>query len=99
LIQAVIEKSMSERENSEEIDRWVQVWERADRALMQVRRRELMSYDYGRNLPVIDEMLRWACENAIPRTTTGLVEQQRWFRKLLDFRQNPKKHDIPKEGP
>ena len=61
------------------IRRWVETWRRAGPALEAVRRRELREFDYEANRPHLDAMLTWACEHAEPRTTSGLVEQQRWF--------------------
>ncbi|GEM_PF-707939 len=79
---------MRDLNDQKDIARWVRTWERAGKALEQARRSELRAYDYRRNLPVIDEMLRWACENAGLRTTTGFVEQQRWFMKLRQRRKH-----------
>lgn len=90
---------MQEPKNRKEVDRWIETWQRAEKALRQVKRRELKAYNYRENLHIIDEMLCWACENAIMRTTTGLVEQQRWFLKLLNRRENAEEHNLSKGEP
>jgi len=64
------------------IARWVETWRRAGPALEDIKRRELRSYDYQKNLPMLDGLLQWALDHATPRTSSGLVEQQRIFQKL-----------------
>ena len=68
--------------NKKNIKQWVQSWKRAEVALKVVKYRELRSYDYMKNLPIIDEMLQWACDHQKKRLNSGLVEQQRLFMKL-----------------
>lgn len=64
--------------------RWVRTWQQAGPALQQVKRQELQSYDYAKNLAIIDDMLQWAYEHRTPRLTSGLVEQQYWFMKMRE---------------
>ncbi len=64
--------------------RWIKTWELAGPALKEIKRQELQSYDYAKNLPIIDEMLQWAYEHRTTRLTSGLVEQQRWFMKMRE---------------
>jgi hypothetical protein len=47
---------------------------------------ELRAFDYERNFAAIDALLQLACERAVPRTSSGLVELQRLFAKA---RENP----------
>jgi hypothetical protein len=61
--------------------RWAETWERVGRELEAIRRREIESVDTQEAIrqifgsgPLID--------NAPPRTTSGLVEQQKWFARL-----------------
>ncbi len=61
---------------------WVQTWQQAGSALQQIKLRELRSYDYAKNLPILDDLLQWAYEHRTVRLTSGLVEQQRLFMKL-----------------
>ena len=66
-----------------ELKRWAETWESAGRALEALRRRELQA--------MTDEDVRRAIVNLFsgaeladlpPRTTSGLVEQQRLFASL-----------------
>lgn len=68
----------------ERVKHWVHTWQKAGEALEEIKRQELRNYDYNKNLPLIDDMLQWACEHRAPRLTSGLVEQQRWFMKLQE---------------
>jgi hypothetical protein len=52
-------------------------WRQAGRALDRVRRQELRNFKYEEHLPAIDALLQIACDRAVPRTTSGLVELQR----------------------
>jgi hypothetical protein len=76
-------RDMAQSEDAQ-TKQWVDTWRRAGSALDEVKRRELRSYDYEANREVIDEMLDWACDHATPRTTSGLVEQQRVFMKIRE---------------
>ena len=68
----------------EQMRAWVETWQRAGAALERIKRQELRAYDYSRHQAAVDGMLRWACANAKPRLTSGLVEQQRLFAKLRE---------------
>ena len=69
--------------DKKQIARWVETWQRAGSALEEVRRKELRKYDYTGNQAVVDEMLQWAVEHGRVRLTSGLVEQQRLFMKMV----------------
>ena len=60
---------------------WVNTWQHAGKALEEVRRQELESYDYAAHFAALDEMLQWACDHPVERPLTGLIEQQYWFMK------------------
>ncbi len=64
--------------------RWIRTWQRAGAALKEIKRQELQSYDYAKNLPILDDMLQWAYKHRTTRLTSGLVEQQRWFMKMRE---------------
>jgi hypothetical protein len=66
----------------ETVKKWVDTWKRAGVALAEIKKRELVSPDYGKNREVVDDMLEWACEHRKERTTSGLLEQQRIFMKI-----------------
>jgi hypothetical protein len=65
---------------------WVKTWKRAGHALKEIKKQELRSYDYKQHQPMVDEMLRWACDHQKERITSGLVDQQRLFVKLVERR-------------
>lgn len=64
------------------ISKWVETWQRATPALKKVKKEEMRKFDYQKNLPLIDDMLQWACDHQQVRLNSGLVEQQRLFMKL-----------------
>lgn len=68
--------------DNEDMKNWIASWARAGKALKEIKRRELRAYDYQENKAVVDGMLQWACDHATPRLDSGLVEQQRFFKKL-----------------
>ena len=69
----------------EQLREWVQRWQRVGPELDRIKREELRAPDYyEKNLPLLNDMLQWACDHARPRTTSGLVEQQRLFMKLRE---------------
>ena len=61
---------------------WVTTWQQAGVALEEVRRNELRALDENPDGPAIDALLQWALEHAAETTTSGLVEQQRFFKRL-----------------
>ncbi|MBM4016842.1 MAG: hypothetical protein FJ288_00715 [Planctomycetes bacterium] len=66
--------------DEERIRLWVETWRRAAPELERIRAAELRAWQYD---PVIvDALFEIGCLFALPRTTSGLVEQQRLFRKL-----------------
>lgn len=68
--------------DDENARRWMQAWRRAGPALERVRRAELRAFRYEDNYRLVDALLQMACDFGTPRTTSGLVEQQRLFGKL-----------------
>ena len=72
------------KEEKANIKKWVETWKSAGPVLEKIKREELLNFDYSKNRHIIDEMLQWACDHAEPRQTSGLVEQQRLFKKLKE---------------
>ncbi len=68
--------------DSEDMKNWIAGWARAAKALKEIKRRELRAYDYQENKAVIDGMLQWACDHSTARLESGLVEQQKLFKKM-----------------
>ena len=64
------------------VKEWVAAWGRAGPELERQRRLELRAFDYDKNADVVDSLLSMGARFAVPRSTSGFVEQQRIFRKL-----------------
>jgi len=63
--------------------KWVKTWQTAAISLKSIKRNELQAYDYyEKNRMLLDEMLQYACDNSKNRLFSGLVEQQRIFKKM-----------------
>lgn len=61
--------------------RWVQTWRKAGMALEVLRRRELQELDTFTALSHLMTTADYTSPPFAPRPWSGLVEQQRWFRK------------------
>ena len=72
---------MQQQDNTD-IERWVAVWRKAGRALAAQHSRELRDAAYEENLVNFDDVLDWSVKHALPRVSSGLVEQQALFAKL-----------------
>jgi hypothetical protein len=70
--------------DKEELRLWVETWKKAGKALEEIKRHKLQSYNYPENQEIIDSMLQFAYKHRKPRLTSGLVEQQRWFMKMRE---------------
>lgn len=71
-------KQTNEPVAREFIDRW----RRAGPELERIEFLELRNMDQRKHLAAIDSLLSLVCDLATPRTTSGLVELQRWLRKV-----------------
>jgi hypothetical protein len=65
-----------------QIERWVATWRDAEPALAEQRRRELERLATPRALAELAAAFEHARLRAVPSITSGLVEQQRYFRLL-----------------
>ena len=63
---------------------WVDAWVRARRELARIRRQELRAFRHSENVHIIDALLQLGHDFAQPRSTSGLVEQQRIFQKARE---------------
>jgi len=61
--------------------RWVQTWKEAAVALERVRRQELRALDTDRAIALLCGPADYHAPPRSARPTSGLIEQQRWFRK------------------
>ena len=62
-----------------DLERWVEAWRLAGPELERIRRREMDGASAEARSREIDGLLQLAFELAVPRTTSGLIEQQRLF--------------------
>ena len=62
--------------------KWVAAWRRAGERLAELKREELRNIDTQHSLLNLADAFESCHLHHPPRTTSGLVEQQRWFRKL-----------------
>jgi hypothetical protein len=67
---------------TERIRRWVACWERAGQRLQELRREELRHADTQQSLMDLAGAFESCRLHYKPSPTSGLVEQQRWFRRL-----------------
>lgn len=65
----------------EQTKAWVENWAKVGPKLEAIRRRELREMTYEQRIKAIDSLLQIGCQFGKPRSTSGLVEQQRLFRK------------------
>ena len=65
---------------------WVQAWERAGKELEAMRVQELETFKtpLAESIQAFDGMFEMAVRENPPRDSSGLVEQQRYFRSLKE---------------
>lgn len=61
--------------------RWMQAWRSAAEALEGIRREELRALDGRKTLALLTGPADYRKEPRKARPSSGLVEQQRWFKK------------------
>lgn len=61
---------------------WVARWQKAGPELERIRREELIHTDVRQAIELLDDAFQSALINYPPATTSGLIEQQRWFMRL-----------------
>jgi len=61
--------------------RWVQAWREAGQAMERLRREELRRLDGQRAIALLCGPADYTAPPRAPRPTSGLVEQQQWFKK------------------
>jgi hypothetical protein len=60
---------------------FVEHWRRVGPKLERIRREELRNFDWEKQLPLIDALLEIGVSFRPPRTTSGLVELERFLAK------------------
>lgn len=68
-------------EQIEQGKRWVQAWKEAGEAMERLRRNELRRLDGYRAIALLCGPANYTVPPRAPKPTSGLIEQQRWFRK------------------
>ena len=69
-------------EEKEQYRRYVKGWERTGRELEKIRRKELRELDEQKGGVGLGALAEIGVQYGRPRTTSGLVEMQKWFMKL-----------------
>jgi len=69
-------------DEKQQLKQWVETWKRAGPELERFRYQELRSQTHEHSLAIVQDVLELGYQFARPRQTSGLVEQQRLFRKL-----------------
>ncbi|MHC4179271.1 MAG: hypothetical protein ACYSWU_17295 [Planctomycetota bacterium] len=72
---------MTKDEDQRRTREWVENWAKVGPKLEALRRRELRAMTYEQRIQAIESVLHLGALLRKPRTTSGLVEQQRLFRK------------------
>jgi len=66
---------------------WVENWKRVSPILEKIETKELRTKDNTETIRRLIPMIDWCIKRAVPRTTSGLIEQQRLFQKLRKVKQ------------
>jgi hypothetical protein len=61
---------------------WVEAWRRAGAKMAELRREELRNIDTQQSLMNLEDAFESCRLHHPPDPVSGLVEQQKWFRKL-----------------
>jgi hypothetical protein len=61
--------------------RWVEAWKEAGKAMERLRRQELHQLDSQRAIALLCGPADYRVAPRAPKPTSGLVEQQYWFKK------------------
>jgi hypothetical protein len=67
---------------------WVLTWKSAARELDKIKEKELAELDTTVALNNLSQAFDFAMKNAVPRPSSGLVEQQFYFKKLRENEKN-----------
>lgn len=69
-------------EEREMMRRWVRTWKEAGPLLEEIRRREVREADNLKVLAMLEGAFNHALRAQPPRTSSGIVEMQKYFAKL-----------------
>lgn len=73
---------MSKKQQKEEMRRWVERWKETGPLLQRIRNEELQSTDVTKAVELLNDSFEAALKLNPFKSISGLVEQQRWFRKM-----------------
>lgn len=73
-----------EAEDADNLKRWVQCWKNAGPRLEALRREAIRNADTTQGLLNLAGAFRSALLHHTPAPTSGLVEQQAWFKKIAE---------------
>lgn len=62
--------------------KWVARWQKAGPELERIRLKELRQTDVAASIERLEDSFQSALLNYPARITSGLIEQQRWFKRL-----------------
>ncbi len=71
-----------ENKNISAIRRWVARWKKAGPELERIRKEELAHVDVRQAIESLEDAFQSAILHFPPKPTSGLVEQQRWYKRL-----------------
>lgn len=72
---------MSDRK-TDAMRQWVERWKKAGPELERIRMEELALVDVRRSIELLEDAFQSAIRHFPPKPVTGLVDQQRWYKRL-----------------
>ena len=66
---------------------WVDNWKRVGPILERIEAEELRRWETKDAIRRLMPMIDWCCERAVPRTTSGMIEMQRFFTMIRNRRE------------
>ncbi len=78
-------------DKTEQMKAWVENWKRVGPILEQLEAEELRKDDNRNAIQEILEMCDWSSEREKPSSTSGLLEQQKWFTQSQNIVKQGKK--------
>jgi len=69
-------------QSDKDIKHWVSCWAKAAPQLKSLRYLEIRNTDTAKGIEILNDAFKSAMLSALPRKTSGLVEQQRYFKRM-----------------
>ena len=76
------DKTMIKMDQKQQLHQWVKTWKNASRELEEIRQREFKSLSIQQAILLLSDAFESAIRQNPPSQTSGLVEQQYWFKRL-----------------